>query len=63
MFPLKMTETLIDMWTYAFLQWYYLVPNMMSRGTDADQWVSTFCMNGAKQLKAEASSSARRSLD
>lgn len=49
MLPIKMIETMIDMYTYALLQWYYLVPNMMSKGTEVDRWVSTFCMNGAKQ--------------
>lgn len=49
MWPFKTIELLLDCYAYSFLQWYYMVPNMMARGTDADQWISTFCMNGIKR--------------
>lgn len=53
MWPIKHIEMMMDYSTYALLQWYYLVPNMMSRGTEVDQWLSTFCMNGAKQRQGK----------
>lgn len=49
MWPYKSLEMMIDYCNYAFLQWYYMIPNMMSRGTDVDRWISTICLNGAKQ--------------
>lgn len=64
MLPIKIVEQMIDMYTYSLLQWYYLIPNMMSRGTEVDRFVSTLCMNGIKQnARVSASSSVHRSPD
>lgn len=49
MWTIKTVELMIDYSTYAFLQWYYLIPNMMNHGTETDQWLSTFCLNGIKK--------------
>jgi hypothetical protein len=40
---------LVDQWVWLLLKWYYAPFEMIGRGDEVDQWVSTFSLNGIKQ--------------
>lgn len=43
-------DNLIDFNVWLFLQWYYMPAYLMGKGSDMDQWISSFSTNGIKSF-------------
>lgn len=45
----QVNESLFDHAVHAWLKLWFLPHTMMTKGTEVDQWISQFSLNGIKQ--------------